>query len=56
MLHRALAAWAVFHELRSLLALNESALGEIVDEHVVELLGQLQDATEDIHSVAICNG
>ena len=44
------------HVVRHFLALHELHGRKVEDKHVVELLGELKDATEDIHFVVICNG
>lgn len=54
--HGALTAvWASIHVVRSLLTLDEAHRGEVEDDHVVELLGQLKNAAKDVHLVSICN-
>jgi len=49
------AVWAAIHVVRSLLTLDEAHLGEVEDDHVVELLGQLKNAAKDVHLVTKCN-
>jgi len=57
LLHGALALlWAATDVVGHLLTLHELHRREVEDEHIVQLLSQLEDAAEDVHSVVICNG
>ena len=46
---------AAVHEVGTLLPLDEAHRAEVEHQHVVKLLRQLKNASEDIHLVSKCN-